>query len=76
MTIATTIAVFSIAALFVLFFLGRRMLRLAIKLALAGLLVLILIAGGIFWWWSYSGNSSEQNPSRPAASPARRAPSR
>ena len=38
--------VLGIAALFVLFVLARRVLRFAIRLALAGVLILILLAGG------------------------------
>ncbi|HEY0322779.1 MAG TPA: hypothetical protein VGC66_17630 [Pyrinomonadaceae bacterium] len=71
MDIAIIVAVFGVAALAVLFFLARRMLRLAVRLFLASLLVIILVAGGLFWWWSGSGGSSQQNVNR-SATPARR----
>lgn len=66
MEIAVIVVVFGIAALFVLFLLARRMLRLAIRLALGGALVVLLIIGGLVWWWFNSGGASEQNANRPA----------
>ena len=65
MEIAIIAIVIGIAALFVLFVLARRMLRLAIRLSLAGLLILLLIGGGVAWWW-FNPNASEQNATRPA----------
>jgi hypothetical protein len=76
MEIAIIVVVFGVASLFVLFLLARKVLRLAIRLALGSLLVLILIAGAAFWWWSNSGNSSGENTNRPATTPARRNSSR
>lgn len=64
MEIAITVAVFGVAALFVIFFLARKLVRLAIRLVLAALLVLILVAGGLFWWWSDAGTSREGGSNR------------
>jgi hypothetical protein len=75
MEIAITVAVLGVAALAVLFFVARRMLRLAVRLTLGFLLILILIAGALFWWWSGMGNPLEQNSNRTQA-PARRTSSR
>src|SRR5688500_5023457 len=61
MEIAIIVAVFGVAALFVLLFLAKRMLRFAVRLMLLGLLAIILIAGGLFWWWYHSGNTTEQD---------------
>jgi hypothetical protein len=73
MEIAITVAVFGIAALFVLFILARRLLRLAVRLMLAAILMLILVAGGLFWWWSGAGDSSQRNTNRnTATAPANR----
>ncbi|HKS27595.1 MAG TPA: hypothetical protein VJS44_07235 [Pyrinomonadaceae bacterium] len=72
MEIAITVAVFGIAALFVMFILARRLLRLAVRLALASILVLILVAGGLFWWWSGADTFSERNRNRTAAPANRR----
>lgn len=74
MTIAITVGLLSVAALFILFFLARRMLRLAFRLTLVGLLVIILVVGALFWW-SRSGNSPERDANRPAT-PARRTSNR
>ena len=65
MEIAIIVIVICIAVLFVLFLLARRMLRLAIRLSLAGLLILLLIGGGVAWWW-FNPGASEQNANRPA----------
>lgn len=75
MTIATIVIVFGVAALAVLFFLARRMLRLAVRLALGLLLALILVAGGLYWWWTHSGSLVEQNSNRATVSPTRRSTS-
>ena len=71
MEITVIAAVFGIAALFVLFLLAKRMLRFAVRLMLVGLLAIILLAGGLFWWWYHSGDTTEQNGTRPST-PARR----
>ena len=65
------IAIFiTVAAFGLLFILVRRALRLAFRLLLAGLLLLILLIGYLAWWY-YSPSPSER-PQR--SSPARRAP--
>jgi hypothetical protein len=71
MDIAITAAGFGLAALAILFFLARRLMRLAVRLVLAFILVIILVAGGLFWWWSGSDSSSQQNANR-SSTPARR----
>jgi hypothetical protein len=71
MEISIIVAVFGVAALAVLFFLARRLMRLAVRLALFAILALILIAGGLFWWWSGAGDSLQQNGNRNSA-PSRR----
>jgi flagellar basal body-associated protein FliL len=75
MEIAIIVVVFGVAALFVLFILAKRMLKLAVRLMLGALLVLILVAGGLFWWWSRGGEASEGNSNRTTA-PRPRATSR
>mgnify|MGYP003286771547 CR=1 FL=1 len=69
MEIAITVAVFGVAALFVLFILARKLMRLAVRLLLLGLLALILVAGSLFWW--SGSNPTEQNANRTSA-PQRR----
>ena len=71
MEIAITVAVFGVAALFVIFLLARKVIRLAVRLMLAAILVIILVAGGLFWWWSGADSSAPQNSNR-TSTPARR----
>ena len=71
MTPLILISVFvTVAAFGLLFILVRRALRLAIRLALAGLLLLALLVGALAWWY-YSPLGSEDRERTP---PARRTP--
>lgn len=80
MTIAITtgLIVFVVVALFL--FVTRRMLRLAIKLALVCVLVLLLLGGAIFGWWRGWFGSSSWGEKKPTANQKvnsnRRAPAR
>jgi hypothetical protein len=65
MLIAT---VFAILIIGVLVLLARRALRLIVRLALVGVLVLFLLIGGLAWWWYGAGDSSpRQGGNRPAS---------
>jgi len=53
----------------------KRVLRMAVRLAVVGALLLALLVGAVAWWWfePFGGRSPNQNrvaPSRPAR-PAR-----
>ena len=74
--IPATVAVFSLLAVGVLFVLARRAMRLLVRLALAGLLVLALALGALIYWWQYGFDApgTRQNTARPANT--RRAPAR
>lgn len=72
-----TTAVFIAAALvgfLLFFFVLKRLLRMAIRLAFVGALLLALLAGAAAWWWyaPLSGPTPSQNrnasarPTRPA----------
>jgi len=61
-------------------FIGRRVLRLAVKLAIVGVLLLLLVAGGAYGWWQgwFGSTSRTEQPAshtRPRANSNRR-PSR
>jgi len=56
-----------------LLFVTRRLMRLAIRLALAGGLLLVLLAGGLAWWYRSDVSDSRQKE-KPATT--RRANSR
>lgn len=43
----------------------RRVVRLAIRLVLAGVIVLALLVGAGVWWWN-NGTGSASGPSAPA----------
>jgi protein-S-isoprenylcysteine O-methyltransferase Ste14 len=60
----------------VFFFVLKRLLRMAIRLAVVGALLLALVAGAVAWWWyDPLGGRSENRNARPAntrpARPAR-----
>lgn len=53
--IALVVGVMAIALLLIVL---RRVMRLAIRLVLVGLILLALLVGGVVWWWNGSGNSN------------------
>ncbi len=75
----TAIVVFAVVAFGIFFFVVKRVLRMAIRLALVGAILFALLAGAVAWWWyapfggggggdaSRNGNSA----ARPARSPRR-----
>jgi hypothetical protein len=70
MDILITLILLAIAAggLWVAFGLLKRTVKMAIRLAIAGAVILLVLAG--FVWWNFSGGSKPQN--KPAANrPAR-----
>lgn len=60
--VITGLIAFAIVALFLV--IARRMLRLAMKLAIVGVLVLLLVAGATYGWWR--GWFSSSTVERPA----------
>jgi hypothetical protein len=69
--ITAIIAVALVGVLFV----TRRLMRLMIRLALAGGLLLVLIIGGLAWWYGY-GRSSVPQPKEKPSTTTRRGVSR
>lgn len=47
-----------VAALWLGFIVLRRTVRLVFKLAMAGVMILLLVVGAIVLWWSFSANSA------------------
>jgi hypothetical protein len=72
---AIVLAVVGLLAIVVLFALARRALRLVVKLALFGLVLLALAVGGILFWWN-GGLSSSQHAPETRTPSTRRAPAR
>ena len=62
------IAVVALAGFWLFLFVFKRLLRMALRLAVLGALVLALLAGAFAWWW-YS--PSEGAPGRKPGAPAR-----
>jgi hypothetical protein len=72
---AIVMAVIGLFGIVVLFAVARRALRLVVKLALFGLVLLALAAGGIFVWWN-GGITSSQRPPETRTPSTRRAPAK
>lgn len=61
---ASIIAVVTaIGAIALSWFVLKRMVRMAIRLAIVGLMLLALLAGGIVWWWN-GGTGGHDGPTR------------
>ena len=73
----TTIVIFAVVAFGIFFFVVKRVLRMAIRLALVGAILFALLAGAVAWWWyAPFGGASDANrdgnsSARPARSPRR-----
>jgi multisubunit Na+/H+ antiporter MnhC subunit len=67
------VVIFALVGFAVFFFVLKRLLRMAIRLAFVGSLLLALLAGAVAWWWyAPFGGGGEANRSRNAnARPAR-----
>lgn len=70
MTTAAVIAA-ALVGFALFFFVMKRLLRMAIRLAFAGALLLALLAGAFAWWWYKPSLSPTTNQNRNAARPAR-----
>jgi hypothetical protein len=74
MTLAIIVGVVVVVfAVWLILVMARRVLRLAVRLALAGVVVLALVLGAVAWWWYGMGSSFSPRENRPAT---RRANSR
>ena len=71
------VAIVAVLGFGLFFFVLKRLLRMAIRLALFGAVLLALVAGAAAWWWyaplGDSSNTSNRNrggaPARPARTP-------
>ena len=72
MTSAITIG-FALVGFALFFFILKRMVRMALRLALIGAFLFALVVGAIAWWWfNPLGNASTPNAARPQAPSAAR----
>ncbi|MCA1632788.1 MAG: hypothetical protein LC802_03480 [Acidobacteria bacterium] len=70
----TAVIIFAVVAFGIFFFVVKRVLRMAIRLALVGAILFALLAGAVAWWWyapfggsgdaNRNGNSSARSPRR------------
>jgi hypothetical protein len=72
----TAIIIFAVIGFGLFFFVVKRMLRMAIRLALVGAILFALLVGAVAWWWyaPFGGgdvNSNRNGSARPARSPRR-----
>lgn len=59
------IAIVAVVGFFLCFFVFKRLLRMAIRLAVVGAILLALVAGAVAWWW-YSPLERDTNRNRNA----------
>jgi hypothetical protein len=70
------VVIFAFVGFAVFFFVLKRLLRMAIRLAVVGALLLALLVGAVAWWWyaPFGGGDANQGRNanaRPARSPRR-----
>ena len=77
MEITATLVVVLLVVAGVAYFIVKRALKWAVRLALLGVLALLLLAGGVAWWWYSPADPrttprQQQRNSNAAAPPARK----
>ena len=66
------VAILALAGFAVFFFVLKRLLRMAIRLALFGAVLIALLVAALAWWWyAPLGQSTNRNASGGASRPAR-----
>lgn len=74
MGLQLTAIVVAVVGFAVFFFVVKRVLRMAIRLAFVGALLFALLAGAVAWWWygaAWRDNTSPSQNRNTAARPAR-----
>ena len=71
--ITASVIIFALVGFALFYFVAKRVLRIAIRLALLGAALFALLAGAVAWWWyDPLGPSDDRSPNRNSASrPAR-----
>ena len=65
------IIVIALVGFWLFFVVLKRVLRMALRLAVVGALLLALLAGAVGWWWYDPLGGRQSNTNRNAARPAR-----
>ncbi|HEV2864214.1 MAG TPA: hypothetical protein VGX48_24665 [Pyrinomonadaceae bacterium] len=72
--LTATVVIVALVGFGIFFFVAKRLLRMAIRLAVVGAVLFALLAGAVAWWWydplGSGGSNQNRNSSRPAR-PAR-----
>jgi len=71
--VTAAVIIFALVGFALFYFVAKRVLRMAIRLALFGAVLFALLAGAVAWWWyDPLGPSDDARPNRNSASrPAR-----
>jgi hypothetical protein len=65
--LSISIAAVALVGFVLFFFVLKRLLRMALRLAVVGAVLLALLIGAVAWWWySPSGGATNQNRGTPA----------
>lgn len=74
MEIAAALVVVLLVVAGVAYFFVKRAVKWAVRLALLGILALLLLAGGVAYWWHSPGDDAapKRQPQRNANAPGRR----
>jgi multisubunit Na+/H+ antiporter MnhC subunit len=70
--LTASVIIFALVGFGIFYFVAKRVLRWAIRLAFIGAVLFALLAGAVAWWWyDPLGSSSNTNQNRNTARPAR-----
>lgn len=65
--VTAIIVVVAVLGFGLFFFVVKRLLRLALRLAIVGAVLFAVLAGAVAWWWYAPGEAPAQNRNRNAA---------
>ena len=70
--LTASVIVVALVGFALFYFVAKRLLRMAIRLAVVGAILFALLAGAVAWWWyDPLGSSSSSNQNRSSSRPAR-----
>lgn len=72
----TAVVIFAALGFAIFFFVLKRLLRMAIRVAVVGAVLLALVVGAAAWWWYAPFGSSDANVNRNAGARPARSPRR
>ena len=69
--LTASVIVVALVGFALFYFVAKRLLRMAIRLAVVGALLFALLAGAVAWWWYDPLGPGEENRNRNSSRPAR-----